>query len=191
MPASWPGGDGLSQDGRTDPVAGHSRRAETRVNRLWRLDPHNSSRVGALGGLPLGVCAATVTSWRMLGVPRNTKGSLRLSIDYAAEVLTPEVRAKAKLAMGSPETRAKLRYQQAGQADTPQHGRSATRGGPAAQVRRMEAKAFRADAADVAAPGTAWLACTPYLDGRRKRSDWHAERRGHRKAAERDGDGRL
>ena len=62
-----------------------------------------------------GVCPQTVGSWRKaLGVPRHTKGTLRLSIDYAAEILTPDVRAKAKKAMSSAETRAKIRASKLG-----------------------------------------------------------------------------
>ncbi len=56
-----------------------------------------------------GVRATTVWKWRRaLGVPAMTNGSRRLRIEYAAETLTPEVRAKAREAMHSEEVRAKL-----------------------------------------------------------------------------------
>jgi hypothetical protein len=66
-----------------------------------------------------GVSAATVGNWRRaLEVPRITNGTRRLHIDYAPEKLTPEVRAKAKESMHSPETRAKL---SAGRVGRPLH----------------------------------------------------------------------
>jgi len=44
-----------------------------------------------------GVKYPTVWKWRQaLNVPRMTSGSRRLSIEYAIEKLTPEVRAKGK-----------------------------------------------------------------------------------------------
>jgi hypothetical protein len=56
-----------------------------------------------------GVSTATVWKWRRaLDVPPMTNGSRRLRIEYAAETLTPEVRAKAREAMHSEEVRAKL-----------------------------------------------------------------------------------
>jgi hypothetical protein len=56
-----------------------------------------------------GVSPATVKHWRRaLGVPRTTRGTLRLAIDYTDEKLTPEVRAMAGAAMAKPTTRAKL-----------------------------------------------------------------------------------
>jgi len=56
-----------------------------------------------------GVAAATVWKWRRaLNVAPMTNGSRRLRIEYAAETLTPEVRAKAREAMHSEEVKAKL-----------------------------------------------------------------------------------
>jgi hypothetical protein len=56
-----------------------------------------------------GVQDKLVWLWRRaLGVPAMTLGSRRLRIEYAAETLTPEVRAKARAAMHSAEVRAKL-----------------------------------------------------------------------------------
>jgi hypothetical protein len=56
-----------------------------------------------------GVGYPTVWKWRRaLNVSRMTNGSRRLRIEYAAETLTPEVRAKGKEAMHSPDVRAKL-----------------------------------------------------------------------------------
>jgi hypothetical protein len=56
-----------------------------------------------------GVSQNTVWQWRRaLDVPAMTNGSRRLRIEYAAETLTPEVRAKAREAMHSEDVRAKL-----------------------------------------------------------------------------------
>jgi len=56
-----------------------------------------------------GVRTELVWKWRCaLGVPAMTPGSRRLRIEYAAETLTPQARAKGKEAMHSPEVRAKL-----------------------------------------------------------------------------------
>ena len=56
-----------------------------------------------------GVGDSTVWKWRQaLNVPRMTNGSRRLRIEYAIEILTPEVRERGKEAMHSPEVRAKL-----------------------------------------------------------------------------------
>ncbi len=56
-----------------------------------------------------GVNIQVVWKWRRaLGVPRMTPGSRRLRIEYAAETLTPEVRAKGHEAMHSLEVRVKL-----------------------------------------------------------------------------------
>ncbi len=56
-----------------------------------------------------GVAYTTVWKWRRaLNVPRMTNGSRRLRIDYAAETLTPLVRALGKRAMSRPDVRAKL-----------------------------------------------------------------------------------
>jgi hypothetical protein len=56
-----------------------------------------------------GVSDGTVWRWRKaLNVPPMTNGSRRLRIEYAAETLTPEVRAKAIDAMHSPEFGAKI-----------------------------------------------------------------------------------
>ena len=66
-----------------------------------------------------GVRYETVWKWRQaLNVPRMTNGSRRLRIEYAVEQLTPEVRAKGKEAMHSPEVRAKLSAAKKGR---PQH----------------------------------------------------------------------
>jgi len=56
-----------------------------------------------------GVGASVVWKWRRaLNVSAMTNGSRRLRIEYAAETLTPEVRAKAREAMHSEKVRAKL-----------------------------------------------------------------------------------
>jgi len=54
-----------------------------------------------------GVRAALIWKWRRaLGVPATTHGSRRLRIEYAAETLTPQARAKGKEAMHSSEAAA-------------------------------------------------------------------------------------
>ena len=54
-----------------------------------------------------GVGYPTVWKWRRaLGVGASTNGTRRLRMEYAAEKLTPEVRAKARAAMSTPEARA-------------------------------------------------------------------------------------
>jgi len=56
-----------------------------------------------------GVGAHLVWRWRRaLSVSAMTNGSRRLRIEYAAETLTPDVRAKAREAMHSEQVRAKL-----------------------------------------------------------------------------------
>ena len=56
-----------------------------------------------------GVSDSVVGRWRRaLNVGRMPNGSRRLRIEYAAATFTPEVRAKGKEAMHSPEVRAKL-----------------------------------------------------------------------------------
>jgi hypothetical protein len=67
-----------------------------------------------------GVSPHTVRRWRRaLDVPRSTNGTRRLAIDYVAEKLTPEVRAKAKHSMHSAEVRARLRASHVGRPTHP------------------------------------------------------------------------
>jgi hypothetical protein len=66
-----------------------------------------------------GVRYFTFWKWRQaLDVPRMTNGSRRLVIEYAAEKLSPEVRAKGRAAMARPDVRAKLSASKKGK---PQH----------------------------------------------------------------------
>ena len=56
-----------------------------------------------------GVSTATVKNWRRaLSVPRTTRGTLRLAIDYTTEKLTPDVRAMAEEVRRQPAARARL-----------------------------------------------------------------------------------
>ncbi len=70
-----------------------------------------------------GVSANTVWEWRRaLGVPAINHGTQRLLIEYAAETLTPEVRAMADEAKRSPEYRALRREMMTGR---PAHPKAA------------------------------------------------------------------
>jgi hypothetical protein len=62
-----------------------------------------------------GVNVATVWAWRRaLNVPRTNEGTRRLFVAYTPERLTPDVRAMAREAMGSPEVRDKIRASKVG-----------------------------------------------------------------------------
>jgi hypothetical protein len=67
-----------------------------------------------------GVSMKTVGHWRRaLGAPRTTNGTRRLAIDYTADKLTAEVRAKAERARDCAEVRAKMSAARAGRPPHP------------------------------------------------------------------------
>jgi hypothetical protein len=67
-----------------------------------------------------GVHYPTVWKWRKaLGVPRMTNGTVRLRMDWAEEIFTPEVRRKGRKAMGREDVRAAISARQKGRRPHP------------------------------------------------------------------------